>query len=117
MSAGVVINGAFRGQAITGVQRYATELASRLPWPELRRRREDDRALPAWAWSQTLGIRARGRLLLTFTSRGPAVHRGQVVVVHDLFALTHPEWYSRRYALTHAPILRDQLRTARARRC
>jgi glycosyltransferase involved in cell wall biosynthesis len=35
-----------------------------------------------------------------------------VVVVHDLFVLTNPEWYSRTYVLTHAPILKIQLKVA-----
>jgi glycosyltransferase involved in cell wall biosynthesis len=33
-------------------------------------------------------------------------------VVHDLFVLTHPEWYSRSYVRTHAPVLATQLRSA-----
>ncbi|WP_160141929.1 glycosyltransferase family 4 protein [Arthrobacter sp. SLBN-112] len=32
--------------------------------------------------------------------------------MHDIFVLTHPEWYSTKYVLTHAPILRLQMRTA-----
>jgi glycosyltransferase involved in cell wall biosynthesis len=46
------------------------------------------------------------------TSRGPAVGRNHVVVVHDLFVLDNPEWFSRTYVATHAPILRSQLRSA-----
>ncbi len=48
------------------------------------------------------------------TSRAPLWSRRHVIVVHDLFAIEHPEWYSRSYYLTHAPLLRAQIRTAAA---
>lgn len=112
----IVVNGAFRGQAVTGQQRYASELASRLPWPELTpSERTQASALRAWLWAQTAPASLRrDDLLLTLTSRGPALSRRQILVVHDLFVLDHPEWYSRTYAATHAPILGAQLRSARA---
>jgi GT2 family glycosyltransferase len=34
--------------------------------------------------------------------------------VHDLFVLTNPGWFSRLYYLTHAPLLRAQIRSAAA---
>ena len=37
-----------------------------------------------------------------------------MLVVHDFFVLTDPEWFSRRYVWTHAPLLRAQLRSAAA---
>ncbi len=37
-----------------------------------------------------------------------------MLVVHDLFVLTNPGWFSRRYYLTHAPLLRAQIRRAAA---
>lgn len=111
-----VLNGAFRGQRITGQQRYATELSARLPASEvvapawIRKR-----SILAWLWVQFIPFLMPGRtLLMTFTSRGPFAFRRQVLTVHDLFVLNHPEWYSKRYVLTHAPMLRWQMRTARA---
>ncbi|MFV0633106.1 glycosyltransferase family 4 protein [Demequina sp.] len=115
----VVVNGAFRPQRVTGQQRYATEIANRLlsdhDFDELV---PDGRwagsAAKEWAW--TLGrlpTLARGRTLVSLTSRAPA-RTPQVLVVHDLFVLTHPEWYSRRYIATHAPALRAQVRAAAA---
>jgi glycosyltransferase involved in cell wall biosynthesis len=46
------------------------------------------------------------------TARSPVLARRHILVVHDLFVLEHPEWYSRRYVCTHAPVLAAQLRTA-----
>jgi glycosyltransferase involved in cell wall biosynthesis len=46
------------------------------------------------------------------TARSPVLARRHTVVVHDLFVLQHPEWYSSRYVHTHAPVLRAQIRAA-----
>lgn len=111
----VIVNGAFRGQVVTGQQRYASELAARLPWRELApSSRAQRHPVSAWLWSQSVSARLRrDDLLVTLTSRGPIWSSRQILVVHDLFVLDHPEWYSRKYGWTHAPILRAQLRSAR----
>ncbi|WP_153001784.1 glycosyltransferase family 4 protein [Curtobacterium oceanosedimentum] len=119
-SSPIYINEAFRGQKTTGQQRYAAEIADRLSEREdfvpLRPsgRFRQSRAL-SWLW--TLGVlpwRARNGVLVSLTSRTPLRHGRHVVVVHDLFVLTNPEWYSRRYVQTHAPLLRGGLRGAEA---
>lgn len=67
----------------------------------------------AWAWAQLAGLRSRKRRpLVSLTSRSPLFAQNHVIVVHDLFVLTNPEWYSRAYVLTHAPVLRIQLKLA-----
>jgi glycosyltransferase involved in cell wall biosynthesis len=116
----VYVNGAFRGQRITGQQRYATEVVERLrerrdvhllePPPAVSRR-----ALTAHLWAHTVlpTLSIRGPLL-SLTARSPVVARRHVVVVHDLFVLDHPEWYSAAYVRTHAPVLRAQLGRAAA---
>lgn len=116
----LLVNGAFRGQRITGQQRYATEIADRLARLPGVRERAVPAALarhPLGAWSGALAqglVRRRGERLLTLTSRGPVVARHHVVVVHDLFVLEHPEWFSRAYVATHAPVLAAQLAGAEA---
>lgn len=111
------VNGAFLGQRVTGQQRYATEISSRLPARVLAP--PDGRGrLGSWAWAQSATRSLKqGELLLTLTSRGPAWSRRQVLTVHDLFVLTNPEWYSARYRATHDPVLRAQLRSAAAIVC
>ncbi len=116
----ILVNRAFAMQRVTGQQRYAAEISARL-------RHEPDFApagprgfwrggtLRVWLWLQlVLPLRAAGRVLLSMTARAPAAHRRQVLVVHDIFVLTNPEWFSRRYVLSHAPLLRWQLRRAAA---
>lgn len=115
----ILINRSFHRQRITGQQRYATEIADRLGgerfaaiapsgfWAES--------TLRVWLWLQlVLPLRAGGATVLSMTSRAPLWRRRHVLVVHDLFVLTNPEWFSRRYVWTHAPLLRAQLRSAAA---
>lgn len=117
-----VINGAFRGQRVTGPQRYATEMSSALTSlvPDCEELSPSDRWLRAgkigaWAWTQSaLPTRARRIPLLSLTARAPMHHSCHVVTVHDLFPLTHPEWYSRQYVALHGPLLAQLLRRAAA---
>ncbi len=116
----VLLNRSFAPQRVTGQQRYAHEIAQRIAasmpcsgveptgfWAAS--------PLRAWAWVQlVLPGRARGALLLSMTSRAPLWRRRHVLVVHDLFVLTNPEWFSRLYVWTHAPLLRAQIRSAAA---
>lgn len=114
----IVVNGAFRSQRVTGQQRYAREIAQRLTTSGDFRElvptgRWSTSASREWLWTLTqLPHVSRGGLL-SLTSRAP-VRKRQVLTVHDLFVLTNPEWYSRAYIATHAPVLRAQLGTASA---
>jgi len=114
------VNEAFRPQRVTGQQRYATEIADRLLCaPDATGVRPSAavgrRGATAWAWTlAALPLRARRDVLLSLTSRAPLGHPHHVVTVHDLFVLTNPEWYSRGYVRTHAPVLRTSLRGAAA---
>jgi glycosyltransferase involved in cell wall biosynthesis len=116
----ILINQSYRMQRITGQQRYATEISSRL----LDRGGYGELApsgfwaassLRVWVWLQVVLPFLQSRsLLVSMTARAPLVRRRQVLVVHDLFVLTNPEWFSRKYIVTHAPLLRHQIRRAAA---
>jgi len=116
---GVIINGAFRSQRVTGQQRYATEIADRLlahaSFSELRPEGIwTGSSAREWAWTLArLPLLARRDTLVSLTARAP-IGVGQVLIVHDLFVLTNPEWYSGAYIRTHAPALRAQLRAAKS---
>ncbi|MCW2810672.1 MAG: putative glycosyl transferase, partial [Friedmanniella sp.] len=116
----MLVNQSYASQRVTGQQRYATEIARRLLavegfepvgpqgfWASS--------GVRVWLWVlAVLPLTARSAVLLSMTARAPLFHRRQVLVVHDLFVLTNPEWFSRLYYWTHAPLLRLQLRTAAA---
>lgn len=106
MAATVAINGraAVREQ-IGGVERVARAMTTRLPAlrPERYRvvRPPPDMAHRAGhAWEQAaLPLRARGaKLIYSPANLAPLSSSRNVVVIHDVAALRHPEWYSRPYA-------------------
>lgn len=117
MSRQILVNRAFIGQRVTGQQRYATEIAARLldqPGFESIEPKSTS-ILRVWAWVLFVLPRLAWRsVLLSMTARAPVLHPRQVLVVHDLFVLTHPEWFSRKYVITHAPLLKLQLKRAAA---
>ena len=92
-----------------GVERWARELAARLP--ELR---PDGYAVlrppprlvhrAGHAWEQlVLPVRAaRMRTLLCPANLAPVAFARNVVVLHDVAPLRHAGWYSRAYAACHA---------------
>jgi len=114
----VFVNEAFRPQRVSGQQRYATEISDRLPREYVRLRPEGFWArgkIQTWLWVQTvLPLRSWRGVLVSMTARAPIWHPRHVVVIHDLFVLEHPEWFSRSYYLTHSPLQRFQMATARA---
>ncbi|GAC1441342.1 MAG: glycosyltransferase family 1 protein [Mycobacteriales bacterium] len=123
--ASIVINGASFPQRITGVQRYAREMAARLlrdadvkivvPTEELRHTLSGFGAvqvvpprgvtarlgLHAWANTQLRGAVDASAILWSPTVRAPLGARNHVPTVHDLSALDHPEWFKRPVALQH----------------
>jgi GT2 family glycosyltransferase/glycosyltransferase involved in cell wall biosynthesis len=105
---------------IGGVERVATEMATRLP--RLRPERYAVLMPPgAFAhraghlWEQALlpvAVR-RASVLYCPANLAPAASRRTVVVIHDLAALRHPEWYSPPYASYQRRILPLLARRAR----
>lgn len=116
----LVVNHSYAPQRVTGQQRYAREIAERIAAAESVGALVPEgfwasSTLKVWLWVQfVLPLRARGATVLSLTSRAPLWRRRHVLVVHDLFVLTNPEWFSRMYAWTHAPLLRAQVRSAAA---
>ena len=116
----VMVNQSFARQRVTGQQRYAAEISQRLLASERFQALAPSgfwvrSTWRVWAWLQlVLPWLARGSTLLSMTSRAPWWRRRHVVVVHDLFVLSNPKWFSRLYYLTHAPLLRAQIRSAAA---
>ncbi len=121
----IAVNGRFLTMTPTGVQRYAREILallgrlveSRLTVvvPPARVVEIDDPQLAQielgsrWhgigghRWEQVtlprLVRRVRARALWSPCTWGPLAVRDQLVVVHDLAPLTHPEYYTRAYSL------------------
>jgi glycosyltransferase involved in cell wall biosynthesis len=104
----IVVNGRFSTQKVTGVQRYAHEIVTRLPntsqvlAPRIRS------GLAGHLWEQTaLPVSCAGRLLWNPNASGPLTYRRQVVTFHDVFPIDHPEWYSRSYSQWYGVMMRQ----------
>jgi glycosyltransferase involved in cell wall biosynthesis len=98
----LVINARFQTRPITGVERYAHELTRRI-----RDKTRYEVPAPAWhgarghVWEQfLLPARVAPReWLFSPANTGPALVRRQIVTIHDLSPLEHPEWFARGFAL------------------
>jgi glycosyltransferase involved in cell wall biosynthesis len=89
---------------IGGVERVAREMARRLPAlrPDRYRVIEPPPALAhraGHAWEQALLpiLTRRDELLYSPANLAPVAGRRNVVTIHDVAALRHPEWYGRAY--------------------
>jgi GT2 family glycosyltransferase/glycosyltransferase involved in cell wall biosynthesis len=105
---------------IGGVERVATEMATRLP--QLRPDRYAVMRPPSafahragHVWEQGLlpAVARNAQVLYCPANLAPAASRRSVVVIHDLAALRHPEWYSPPYASYQRRILPLLARRAR----
>jgi glycosyltransferase involved in cell wall biosynthesis len=113
--AAVFINGRFRAHKMTGLQRYAEEIVGRLggrvrvvePRGHLKGPR-------GHIWEQVaLPVRVGPGLLWSPCNTGPRWFRRQVVTVHDMFPLDHPEWFTYEFLRAYRFIVPPLIRAAR----
>jgi glycosyltransferase involved in cell wall biosynthesis len=103
-----------------GVERVAREMAARLPvlrpdrYVVMRPRpRLAHRAGHAWEQVALPLLARRADLLYCPANLAPLASRRNAVVIHDLAALAHPEWYGRAYAAWQRAVLPQIARRAR----
>lgn len=111
----IFVNARVLSAQVNGVNRYTTELQRRLngrltPIAPLRALR----GVRGHLWEQTvLPVKVRDGLLWSPANCGALAVRRQVLTVHDVASLDHPEWYSRMFAtwyrwMTHGVVRRVQ---------
>ncbi len=95
----LVINGRFRSQKMTGIQRVGQAITARLCTPHVViEPRSHGGGTPGHAWEQLiLPLRARGRLIWSPCTSGPVMAESHVVTIHDMAAIDHPEWFSPKF--------------------
>jgi glycosyltransferase involved in cell wall biosynthesis len=96
----LVINGRFKTHPVSGVERYAHEVTRRLRGEvrfEIPPRKNG--AFGHW-WEQFILPRCvrSGEWLFSPANTGPVAVRNQIVTIHDLSPLEHPEWFARGFA-------------------
>ncbi|HYW03741.1 MAG TPA: glycosyltransferase family 1 protein [Gammaproteobacteria bacterium] len=97
---GIAVNARILERPLSGVQRYLTELLARFGdrLGSIRPARPLG-SMGAHAWEQlVLPRRTRGALLWSPSNTGPLSVTRQVVTLHDVVPLEHPEWLNARFA-------------------
>lgn len=116
MEGKVVVNLRCLARPTSGVERYTRELARRLG------ERLRPVAPPAgrqglsghiWEQARLPGLLGEGELLWSPANSGPLRLACQVVTIHDLAPLDHPEWYGARFAAWYGFLLPRLARRAR----
>jgi glycosyltransferase involved in cell wall biosynthesis len=109
MSSQFVINGRFFGLKITGIERYATELTSRLPEDKFRvaRPKRSLEGASGFAWDQLIlpNLVRRDERLISLTHLGPVSVPNQILVLHDAAVFDHPELFSKKAVLAYKYVL------------
>lgn len=111
----VQVNTRFLAHELTGVQRYTCELMARLgdrldpvaPQPGLA-------GIRGHLWEQfVLPFQVDERLFWNPTCPGPVFVSRQVITLHDLSVIDHPEWFDWKYTLWNRMLIPVVLRRAR----
>jgi glycosyltransferase involved in cell wall biosynthesis len=98
----VVVNGRYRTRSVSGVERFAENITTRLQIPARVRTPvipSLGRGIIGHLWEQVLlPLQVpRDAVLWSPCNFGPVAARSQVLTVHDLSPRDHPEWFSRGY--------------------
>lgn len=100
----VMVNARILGSHTTGVQRYLQELLAR--WQTsvcVVSPAQPLGGMRGHAWEQlVLPVRLGGRVLFSPSNTGPLAVKRQVVTLHDVVPLDHPEWLNPRFAAWYA---------------
>jgi glycosyltransferase involved in cell wall biosynthesis len=112
----IVINTRSMTAGLSGVQRYVGELRTRLagklqaisPMRPLQ-------GIKGHVWEQCLlPGKIRSRLLWSPANTGPLLCQNQVVTVHDVAALDHPEWFTPKFSAWYRFMVPCLIRSARS---
>lgn len=105
--ASVVVNARCLGRPITGVERYTREITRRLgDRVRLSRPRTNAQGLRGHLWEQLALPRAvNGDVLWSPANTGPIGVSRQVLTIHDLSPIEHPEWFTPRFAAWYRYLL------------
>ena len=116
ISTGVLVNARTLTAGFTGVQRYTDELCKRLGGGIVRVSPGRPMHGPmGHLWEQLCLPRLiAGRMLWSPANAGPVSVERQVVTIHDIAVLEHPEWFGKRFAVWYrwlVPRLARQVKT------
>jgi len=116
MTRDIIVNGRFLSRRVTGVERYGREILS-LIGDRCRVVRSGNtlNGINGHAWEQFILPRRLNpeSILWSPANTGPLTVRNQVLTIHDLSPLEHPEWFRKSFAAWYGlflPILAKRVR-------
>lgn len=112
----IIVNNRVLHGVSAGVQRYALEVQKRAMFDAtISPPKEFASGIPGHLWEQFLLPRRvkRTDLLWSPCNTGPVQMENQVVTVHDLSPIDHPEWFSYSYASLYKAVLPRVLKKCR----
>jgi glycosyltransferase involved in cell wall biosynthesis len=102
----LAVNARVVAQAMGGQQRVTAEILKRLGPCEAIAPRRPLGGAAGHAWEQgVLPFRAAGRLLWSPSASGPLAVKRQVVTLHDVAFLDHPEYFSKTFARVYSALI------------
>lgn len=111
----IAVNARFASRPITGVERYAHEVCRCLDDRILRLApKKPLRGLAGYIWEQAvLPVQAMYTdLLWSPANTGPLLFKRQVVTIHDLSTIDHPEWFTPAFSAWYGYLLPRLARNA-----
>ncbi len=114
MTRDIVVNGRFLSRPVTGVERYGREVV-RLFRSSYRVEKMRTNGLVGHAWEQfALPTKLKSESILwSPANTGPLLVRNQILTIHDLSPIEHPEWFEKSFAAWYRlflPLLAKQAR-------
>jgi glycosyltransferase involved in cell wall biosynthesis len=114
MTRDIVVNGRFLSRHVTGVERYGREVLS-LIGSRCRVEMTRENGITGHAWEQFILPRKLNpeSVLWSPANTGPLLIRNQVLTIHDLSPLEHPEWFKKSFTMWYrlfVPILVKRVR-------
>lgn len=109
--AGILVNTRILHAKVSGAQRYLNEILSRLGPHEAIAPASVATGMRGHLWEQgRLALHRPRSVLWSPANTGPVLRRRQVVTIHDMSPVDHPEWFTPRFAAWYKMIV---LRVAR----
>jgi glycosyltransferase involved in cell wall biosynthesis len=101
MTRDIIVNGRFLARRVTGVERYGREILSLMRSNcRVERSGRELNGVQGHAWEQFVLPRRLSpeSILWSPANTGPLLVRDQVLTIHDLSPLEHPEWFKQSFA-------------------
>jgi len=108
MTRDIVVNGRFLTRRVTGVERYGREILPLIRSNcRVERSGRELNGIQGHAWEQfVLPSRLSSESILwSPANTGPLLVRNQVLTIHDLSPLEHPEWFKQSFAIWYSLFL------------